>query len=69
MLEVFCTDEFRDFSLLYWMGETPKMVIDHLFADDWESGEIFWENTKSVEKDEVTKLGTDEMTELRADEL
>jgi hypothetical protein len=51
------------------MGETPKMVIDHLFADDWESGEIFWENIKSVEKDEVTKLGTDEMTELRADEL
>jgi len=45
------------------------MVIDHLFADDWESGDIFWENIKSVEKDEVTKPGTDEMTGLRADEL
>lgn len=30
MLEVFRADEFRDFSLFQWMGETPKrMVLDH----------------------------------------
>lgn len=56
MLEVFRADEFRDFSLFQWMGETPKkMVIDHLFADDPKNGEIFWETVKAAEKDEVTK--------------
>lgn len=55
MLEVFKADEFRDFSLFQWMGETPKkMVIDHLFADDPKNGEIFWNKVKSAEKDEVT---------------
>jgi oxalate decarboxylase family bicupin protein len=68
MLEVFRADEFRDFSLFQWMGETPKkMVVDHLFANDREAGEIFWEKVKSAEKDEVTQpdfssteSGTDE---------
>lgn len=55
MLEIFRADEFRDFSLFQWMGETPKrMVVDHLFADDPENGEIFWEKVKSAQKDEVT---------------
>lgn len=55
MLEVFRADEFRDFSLFQWMGESPKrMVIDHLFQDDPENGEIFWNKVKSAEKDEVT---------------
>ncbi|CZT08669.1 probable oxalate decarboxylase [Rhynchosporium agropyri] len=55
MLEIFKADEFRDFSLFQWMGETPKkMVIDHLFADDPANGEIFWNKVKSAEKDEVT---------------
>lgn len=55
MLEVFRADEFRDFSLFQWMGETPKkMVVDHLFKDDPENGEIFWNKVKSAEKDEVT---------------
>ncbi|KAK8049648.1 hypothetical protein PG994_011378 [Apiospora phragmitis] len=43
MLEVFRADEFLDFSLFQWMGGTPKkMVVDHLFKDDPESGEVFW---------------------------
>lgn len=61
MLEVFRADEFRDFSLFQWLGETPKkMVIDHLFADDPKSGEIFWDKVKTAEKDEVTKAVSDE---------
>ncbi|POR38128.1 Oxalate decarboxylase OxdC [Tolypocladium paradoxum] len=33
MLEIFRSDQFRDFSLFQWMGETPqRMVLDHLFA-------------------------------------
>ncbi|KAI2609825.1 Bicupin, oxalate decarboxylase/oxidase [Hypoxylon fragiforme] len=55
MLEVFRADEFRDFSLFQWMGETPKkMVVDHLFKDDPKNGEIFWNRIKNAEKDEVT---------------
>lgn len=70
MLEVFRADEFRDFSLFQWMGESPKrMVIDHLFADDPKNGEIFWEKVKSATKDEVTKPDADEVTELHPSEL
>lgn len=55
MLEVFRADEFRDFSLFQWMGETPKrLVIDHLFAGDKEAGEKFWDRVHDAEKDEVT---------------
>jgi oxalate decarboxylase family bicupin protein len=69
MLEVFRADEFRDFSLFQWMGETPKkMVVDHLFANDREAGEIFWEKVKSAEKDEVTQPDFSS-TESRTDEL
>lgn len=60
MLEVFRADEFRDFSLFQWMGETPKkMVVDHLFANDPKNGEIFWEKVKNAEKDEVTQPDDD----------
>ncbi|KAH7326432.1 RmlC-like cupin domain-containing protein [Stachybotrys elegans] len=56
MLEVFRSDEFRDFSLFQWMGETPqRMVIDTLFADDKEGGEKFWQQVKDAYKDVVTK--------------
>lgn len=61
MLEVFRADEFRDFSLFQWMGETPKkMVVDHLFKDDPENGEIFWSKVKEAEKDEVTLPDSDD---------
>lgn len=60
MLEIFKADEFRDFSLFQWMGETPKkLVVDHLFKDDPENGEIFWNKVKSAEKDEVTMPESD----------
>ncbi|TDZ71984.1 Oxalate decarboxylase OxdC [Colletotrichum trifolii] len=56
MLEIFRADAFRDFSLFQWMGETPKkMVIDHLFAHDAESGEKFWQRVRGAEKDEITR--------------
>lgn len=56
MLEVFKADEFRDFSLFQWMGESSKkMVVDHLFAEDPKNGEVFWERVSSAKKDEVTK--------------
>ncbi|KAI1825519.1 oxalate decarboxylase oxdC [Xylaria intraflava] len=55
MLEVFKADEFRDFSLFQWMGETPqKLVVDHLFQNDPENGKIFWDKVKDPKKDEVT---------------
>ncbi|KAJ2977233.1 hypothetical protein NQ176_g4484 [Zarea fungicola] len=58
MLEIFRTDKFRDFSLFQWMGETPqRMVLDHLFADDKEGGEKFWEAVRDPNKDEITGPG------------
>ncbi|KAK8088985.1 oxalate decarboxylase family bicupin [Apiospora hydei] len=71
MLEVFRADEFRDFSLFQWMGETPKkLVVDHLFKDDPENGEIFWKKVQSAEKDEVTQPDVDlEEAQIRVDEL
>ncbi|KAI2629481.1 oxalate decarboxylase family bicupin [Xylaria nigripes] len=71
MLEVFKADEFRDFSLFQWMGETPKkLVVDHLFKDDPENGQIFWDKVKNPKKDEVKLsdpdilLGSDDVMEL-----
>lgn len=72
MLEVFRADEFRDFSLFQWMGETPKkLVVDHLFANDPKNGELFWEKVKSAEKDEVTLPDDDvlDKDETGSDEL
>ena len=70
MLEVFRADEFIDFSLFQWIGESPKkMVIDHLFAHDAKNGEIFWEKVKSAEKDEVTMPDTNEVMDVSVDEL
>ncbi|EON95690.1 putative oxalate decarboxylase oxdc protein [Phaeoacremonium minimum UCRPA7] len=66
MLEVFRADEFRDFSLFQWLGETPqRMVVDHLFADDKESGERFLREIKDAQKDPITKgsIREDDMTE------
>ncbi|KAM3483147.1 hypothetical protein MY8738_003462 [Beauveria namnaoensis] len=58
MLEVFRADQFRDFSLFQWMGETPqRMVLDHLFADDEEAGQKFWESVRDPNKDEITHPG------------
>ncbi|KAL7628291.1 hypothetical protein AAE478_002491 [Parahypoxylon ruwenzoriense] len=70
MLEVFRADEFRDFSLFQWLGETPKkMVVDHLFKDDPENGEIFWNKVKSAEKDAITLPDSDEDADSEEKEL
>lgn len=56
MLEIFRSDQFRDFSLFQWMGETPqRMVVDTMFGDDKENGEKFWNKVKEAKKDEITK--------------
>lgn len=56
MLEIFRADEFRDFSLFQWLGETPqRMVMDHLFADNKEAGEKFLKEIEDAQKDEITK--------------
>jgi len=70
MLEVFRADEFRDFSLFQWMGESPKkMVVDHLFANDPKSGEIFWNKVSSAKKDEVTLPDFEEAAGTQSTEL
>ncbi|KAK1976767.1 oxalate decarboxylase family bicupin [Colletotrichum cereale] len=70
MLEIFRADEFRDFSLFQWMGETPKkLVVDHLFANDPDAGEKFWDKVRNAEKDEITKPNVVEGFQSKPDEL
>lgn len=58
MLEVFKADQFRDFSLFQWLGETPqRMVADHLFQNDPDNAEKFLAKIKDAQKDPVTKAG------------
>ncbi|KAG7291984.1 hypothetical protein NEMBOFW57_002013 [Staphylotrichum longicolle] len=55
MLEIFRADEFRDFSLFQWLGETPRqMVVDTLFKGDKEAGKKFLEKIEDAGKDEIT---------------
>ncbi|KAK3311083.1 RmlC-like cupin domain-containing protein [Chaetomium strumarium] len=55
MLEIFRADEFRDFSLFQWLGETPRrMVVDTLFAGDKKAGERFLKSIEDAGKDEIT---------------
>jgi oxalate decarboxylase family bicupin protein len=55
MLEIFRADEFRDFSLFQWLGESPRrMVVDTLFQGDKEAGERFLRELEGRGKDEVT---------------
>ena len=64
MLEVFRADEFRDFSLFQWLGETPqRQVVDTLFSGDKEAGEQFLAKNKDAKKDEVTKEELEEEEE------
>lgn len=54
VLEIFRADKFEDFSLFQWLGETPRrMVKDHLFATDKESGKKFEEAIWDAEKDVI----------------
>ena len=50
----FILDEFQDFSLFQWMGETPKRLVqDHLFQHDRKSGEKFAKVVESAKKDVI----------------
>ncbi len=56
MLEIFRADQFQDFSLFQWMGETPqKLVKDHLFQHDEKVAEKFLKAIESGEKDVIKK--------------
>ena len=51
---VLTADEFQDFSLFQWMGETPKRLVqDHLFQHDPKSGEKFAKVVESAKKDVI----------------
>lgn len=56
MLEIFRADEFLDFSLFQWLGETPqRMVVEHVFKDDGEAARKFLGQIKGAEKDPIKK--------------
>jgi oxalate decarboxylase family bicupin protein len=56
MLEIFRADEFQDFSLFQWLGETPKrMVADHVFAQDKKAADKFLKRIESADKDPIKK--------------
>lgn len=75
VLEIFRADEFQDFSLFQWMGETPKrLVADHLFKTDPESARKFAEVVESAEKDVIKSkwrkdVGVAEGEEVDGDEV
>lgn len=51
---IIISDEFQDFSLFQWMGETPKRLVqDHLFQHDPKSGEKFAKVVESAKKDVI----------------
>lgn len=55
MLEIFRADEFRDFSLFQWLGETSRrMVADTLFSGDKEAGDKFLKEIEDAEHQEIT---------------
>ncbi|CAK4030728.1 Oxalate decarboxylase [Lecanosticta acicola] len=54
VLEIFRAEEFQDFSLLQWLGETPRRnVLEHLFQGDREGAERFAGAIEGAEKDEI----------------
>ncbi|PYH48066.1 Bicupin, oxalate decarboxylase/oxidase [Aspergillus saccharolyticus JOP 1030-1] len=54
VLEIFRADRFRDFSLLQWMGETPRRnVAEHLFQEDPEAAREFLRSVEGAEKDPI----------------
>lgn len=56
MLEIFRADEFQDFSLFQWLGETPqRMIAEHIFADDKEAAEELLRQVEGAEKDPIKK--------------
>jgi len=57
VLEIFRADEFQDFSLFQWMGETPqRLVKDHLFQHHRSLGDKFGKAIEGAEKDVIKDL-------------
>ncbi|KAK4612272.1 Oxalate decarboxylase OxdC [Fulvia fulva] len=54
VLELFRADEFQDFSLFQWLGETPQRnVRDHLFKNDPDGAAKFAKAIETAEKDVI----------------
>ncbi|KAI9689284.1 MAG: hypothetical protein M1820_010168 [Bogoriella megaspora] len=54
VLEIFRADQFQDFSLFQWLGETPqRLVAEHLFQDDKDAARTFLSKIESAEKDPI----------------
>lgn len=54
VLEIFKSDQFQDFSLFQWLGETPKqMVADHLFSKNKKAASQFLREIESAQKDPI----------------
>jgi oxalate decarboxylase family bicupin protein len=54
MLEIFRADQFLDFSLFQWLGETPqRMVVEHVFGDDERAARKFLAQIEGAEKDPI----------------
>ena len=54
VLELFRADQFQDFSLFQWLGETPRrLVAEHLFQDDKAAAEKFLKEVHSAKKDPI----------------
>lgn len=61
MLEIFRADQFQDFSLFQWLGETPKrMVADHLFQDNKTASDAFLKQIDGAKKDAIREKFDDE---------
>ena len=66
VLEIFRADEFQDFSLFQWLGETPqRLVKDHLFKTNPRAGRKFAEAIGEAEKDVIKDKFADEGEEER----
>lgn len=56
MLEIFRADQFLDFSLFQWLGETPqRMVVEHVFKNDERAAKKFLEQIEGAEEDPIKK--------------
>lgn len=57
VLEIFRADEFQDFSLFQWLGETPaRLVKDHVFQHHPKAAERFLKSVEGAEKDIIKDL-------------
>lgn len=56
VLEIFRADEFQDFSLFNWLGETPqRLVKDHVFQHHPKAAKEFMKRIEGADKDLIKK--------------